>query len=70
MDFVSGTLASGPPFRAFTRVDQYTREGPAIEVDAGLPGWRVIRVLERLARERSLPEQMTCDNELNASRFL
>jgi hypothetical protein len=27
-------------------------------------------VLERLAQERGLPEEITCDNELNASRFL
>jgi hypothetical protein len=30
----------------------------------------VIRVLERLRQERGLPEEITCDNELNASRFL
>jgi putative transposase len=63
MDFVSDSLASGQKFRAFTLVDQYTRECPAIEVDTSLPSLRVIRVLERLARERGLPEEITCDND-------
>ena len=62
MDFVSDTLATGQSFRALTLVDQYTRECPAIEVDTSLPSLRVIRVLERLARERGWPEAITCDN--------
>ena len=62
MDFVSDTVAGGQPFRAFTLVDQYTRECPAIEVDTSLPGLRVIRGLERLRQERGLPEEITCDN--------
>jgi len=62
MDFVSDALATGQKFRAFTLVDQYTRECPAIEVDTSLPSLRVIRVLERLAQERGLPEEITCDN--------
>lgn len=62
MDFVSDSLANGQKFRAFTLVDQYTRECPAIEVDTSLPSLRVIRVLERLAQERGLPEEISCDN--------
>jgi putative transposase len=62
MDFVSDTLANGQLFRALALVDHYTRECPAIEVDTSLPGLRVIRVLERLAQERGLPEEITCDN--------
>jgi putative transposase len=62
MDFVSDSLANGQKFRAFTLVDQYTRECPAIEVDTSLPSLRVIRVLERLAQERNLPQEITCDN--------
>jgi putative transposase len=62
MDFVSDSLAGGQKFRAFTLVDQYTRECPAIEVDTSLPSLRVIRVLELLAQERGLPEEMTCDH--------
>jgi putative transposase len=62
MDFVSDSLAGGQKFRAFTLVDQHTRECPAIEVDTSLPSLRVIRVLERLRQERGLPEEITCDN--------
>lgn len=62
MDFVSDSLAGGGKFRAFTLVDQHTRECPALEVDTSLPSLRVIRVLERLAQQRGLPEEITCDN--------
>jgi putative transposase len=62
MDFVSDSLANGQKFRAFTLVDPYTRECPALEVDTSLPSLRVIRVLERLAQQRGLPEEITCDN--------
>jgi putative transposase len=62
MDFVSDSLAKMQKFRVFTLVDQYTRECPAIEVDTSLPSLRVIRVLERLAQQRGLSEEMTCDN--------
>ena len=62
MDCVSDSLSSGQKFRAFTLVDQSTRECPAIEVDTSLPSLRVIRVLEGVAQERGWPEEMTCDH--------
>jgi putative transposase len=62
IDFVRDTLADGRVFRAFTVVDDFTRESPAIEVDHSLPGERVARTLDRLARERSLPKRIVCDN--------
>ena len=34
----------------------------ATEVDTSLPGARVVRVLERLARTRPLPAMIVCDN--------
>jgi putative transposase len=61
MDFVSDTLASGRMFRSLTIIDEYTRECPAIEVDTSLPGLRVIRVLDRLAEIRGLPEEIRVD---------
>ena len=45
MDFVRDTLASGRVFRAFTLVDDYTRECPVIEVDTSLSGDRVCACL-------------------------
>ena len=62
MDFVSDSLADGRTFRALAIVDHYTRECVVIEVDLSLPGARVIRVLERLAEERALPEAIRVDN--------
>jgi putative transposase len=62
MDFVSDALGDGRKFRALTIVDDFTRECPAIEVDFSLPGDRVIRVLERLAVTRGLPQVIVCDN--------
>lgn len=62
MDFVSDALGDGRRFRALTIVDDFTRESPAIEVDTSLAGERVVRVLERLAATRGLPQAIVCDN--------
>ena len=62
MDFVRDTFADGGAFRAFTLVDDYTRECPVIEVDRHLPSARVIEVLERLVCERGRPHAIVCDN--------
>ena len=62
MDFVSDALGDGRKFRALTRVDDFTRESPAIEVDFSLPGERVVRVLDQLAVTRGLPTTLVCDN--------
>lgn len=62
IDFVRDTLADGRVFRAFTVVDDCTRESPAIEVDHSLPGERVAKVLDRLSEEHGLPKTIVCDN--------
>lgn len=62
MDFVRDTLADGRVFRAFTLVDDCTRECPVIAVDFSLSGERVVRELERLRRLRGLPHAIVCDN--------
>lgn len=62
MDFVSDSVVTGRRFRALTIVDDYSRECPAIEVDTSLGGARVVKVLERLAELRGLPEIITVDN--------
>ena len=62
MDFVSDTTVTGRRFRALAIVDDYSRECPAIEVDASLGGARVVGGLERLAETRGLPEVITVDN--------
>lgn len=62
IDFLSDTLAWGRRIRLFTVVDVFTREVLAIEVDTSLPGGRVARVLERLAVERGVPDEIVLDN--------
>jgi putative transposase len=62
VDFVSDTLAWGRRIRLFTVVDVFTREALAIEVDTSLPGGRIVRVLERLATERGVPDEIVLDN--------
>jgi putative transposase len=62
VDFVADTLADGRTFRAFNVVDDCTRECVAIEVGKSVPGSRVVRVLERLARSRGLPRVIVLDN--------
>lgn len=62
MDFVSDALADGRKFRALSVVDDYSRECPVIAVDRSLPGERVVRELEQVARVRGYPEVIVCDN--------
>ncbi len=62
MDFVSDALADGRVFRTLNIIDDYSRECVAIEVDTSLGGARVVRVLERLAAQRGLPERIVMDN--------
>ena len=62
MDFVSDCVSSGKVIRMLTIVDDCTRECPVIEVDTSLGGLRVRRVLDRIARERGLPQAIVVDN--------
>src|SRR5438552_7305671 len=61
MDFVSNCV-SGKVIRMLTMVDDCTRERPAIEVDTSLGGFRVRRVLDRIASDRGPPEAIVLDN--------
>lgn len=62
MDFVHDRLAPGRVFKCFVVVDEYSRECLAIEVDFGISGDRVIRVLDRLLELRGKPEAIRSDN--------
>lgn len=62
MDFVHDTLSCGRTFRALNIVDAYSRECLAIEVDTSLTGERVVRVLEELRQQRTLPKTIQVDN--------
>jgi len=62
MDFMGDTLATGRTFRVLNIVDDGSRECLAIEVDHGLSGERVCRVLDRVAESRPLPKVIVVDN--------
>lgn len=55
-------LRTGRRFRMLTIVDDCTRESLAIDVDFGLSGQRVTRVLDSIAQERTYPKTIVCDN--------
>jgi putative transposase len=61
-DFMSDALWCGHRFRTFNLVDDFNREGLAIEVDTNLPAQRIIRVLDRVASERGYPAKLRVDN--------
>lgn len=70
-DFMSDALYAGPRFRTFNVIDDFNREGLAIEIDTSLTGARLIRVFERLQAERGLPDLLRVDNgpEFQGSAF-
>ena len=62
MDFMSDALADGRKIRTFNVIDDYNREGLAIDVDLSLPSARVIRALEQVIEWRGKPAAIRCDN--------
>ena len=62
MDFMHDQLSDGRSYRLFNVIDDYRREGLAIEAGFTLPAIRVIRVLEQLLEWRSKPMVIRCDN--------
>jgi len=62
MDFMSDTLSNGRNIRTFNVIDDYNREGLAIDVDFSLPSARVIRALDQVIEWRGKPDAMRCDN--------
>ena len=55
LDFVADAHSDGWRFRILCVVDDFSRECLATVVDTSLGGVRVVRELERLTTERSLP---------------
>lgn len=62
MDFVHDGLADGRRLRCLNVVDDCTKESIVIEVDTSISGQRVARVLERIAKYRSLPKMIRIDH--------
>jgi len=61
-DFVEDRCQNGTLLRMLTVMDEFTREGLAIEVATSLPAQRVIGVLERLVAVHGAPAYMRRDN--------
>jgi putative transposase len=62
MDFIQDALWSGRKFRTLSIVDTYTRECMTVEADTSLPGFRAVRILERLVDLKGLPDSIRVDN--------
>ena len=62
MDFMHDRLEDGRAFRLLNVIDDFNREGLAIEVDFSLPGDRVVRTLNRVIEWRGKLDVIRCDN--------
>jgi putative transposase len=62
MDFMADQLGDGRSFRTLNVLDDFNREGLAIEVDISLPALRVIRTLNRIIEWRGKPLNIRVDN--------
>jgi len=59
---MSDALSDGRLLRTFNVIDDYNREGLAIEVDLSLTSQRVIRALEQVIEWRGKPDAIRLDN--------
>ncbi len=62
IDFMHDQLSDGRSYRLFNVIDDYRREGLAIEAGFSLPSMRVIRTLNQLIEWRGTPSVIRCDN--------
>jgi putative transposase len=61
-DFLHDHCLHGMPLKVLTVMDEFTREGLAIEVATSLPAQRVLTVLERLVVTHGRPQFIRSDN--------
>ena len=62
MDFMADQLSDGRSFRTLNVLDDFNREGLAIEVDFSLPAARVVRTLNQIIEWRGKPMGIRVDN--------
>ena len=55
-------MSDGQSYRLLNVIDDYKREGLAMEVGLSLPASRVIRTLNQLLEYRTTPQAIRCDN--------
>jgi putative transposase len=61
-DFVEDSLSSGVIFKVLTVMDEFTREGLALDVTSTTSADRVIGVLTTLVAQHGAPAQLRSDN--------
>jgi len=62
MDFMQDSLVSGRKFRTFNLIDDFNREGLAIEINTSFPGEHVVRILQSVIQFRGVPKKIRSDN--------
>jgi putative transposase len=62
MAFMHDQLADGRSIRLFNVIDDFNREGLAIDVDFSLPSERVVRALDQVIEWRGKSRMIRCDN--------
>ena len=72
IDFMHDQLVDDRKYRLFNVIDDFKREGLAIEASFSFPSLRVIRSLENLLEWRSKPAVIRCDNgpEFTSHQFI
>ena len=66
LDFMHDQMSDGQSYRLLNVIDDYKREGLAMEVGLSLPASRVIRTLNQLLEYRTMPQAIRCENEVSA----
>jgi putative transposase len=61
-DFLHDRCLNGTPLKVLTVMDEFTREGLAIEVATSLPSARVLAILKRLVTMHGTPQFIRSDN--------
>ena len=62
LDFMHDQMSDGQSYRLLNVIDDYKREGLAMEADLSLPVSRVIRTLNQILEYRLPPNTIRCDN--------
>lgn len=70
MDFMADQLADGRSIRTLNVLDDFNREGLAIEVGFSLPAERVVRSLNQIIEWRGQPQVIRVDNVLCAEKLV
>ncbi len=62
IDFMTDTLISSRRFRTLNIIDDFNREALAIEAAPSITGFRLTKMLDKVASYRGYPKHIRCDN--------